>query len=81
MGSVVSKSGRIVAVAPVAAGNGRGLRALALARWLVGTWRGLVKSVGTQAYYLVGPSPWMVRDLGRLEDRGVGVESGEAGGR
>lgn len=65
MGSVVTNGGRKVELAPLAAGAGyeRGLRALALApRWIGRLWRGLVKSVGTQTVYLVGPSPWAVRD-------------------
>ena len=67
MGSVVTSGGRKVELAPLSAGAGyeRGIRALALApSWIGRVWRGLVKSVGTQTYYLVGPSPWAVRDLG-----------------
>ena len=82
MNSVASRSGEKVELAPLSAGAGfeRGIRALALAsRWVGRGWRGLVKSVGTQAYYLVGPSPWLVRDLGRQEasDGGGGPQVGD----
>lgn len=75
MGSVATESRRNVDLAPLATGAayGRGLRALALApRWVGRGWRRLVESVGQQTYYLVGPSPWMLRDLGRGQARDEG---------